>query len=162
MALRTGAEYLKALRDGREVYLDGRRVDDVTAEPGLSIVAHTFARMYDLVASHPDALTFHDEDGRRFSGAWMRPRDRVELGWRRLFTETIARLTGGLFGRPQDYVPLFHLGMLDVKTAFSRGDARFERNIERYWEPARERDLMLSHGFVDVQSHPSQPINTTA
>jgi 4-hydroxyphenylacetate 3-monooxygenase len=43
MALRTGAEYLQALRDGREVYLDGRRVKDVTTEPGLSIVAHTFA-----------------------------------------------------------------------------------------------------------------------
>ena len=38
MALRTGAEYLQALRDGREVYLDGRRVKDVTTEPGLSIV----------------------------------------------------------------------------------------------------------------------------
>jgi len=37
MALRTGAEYLQALRDGREVYLDGRRVKDVTTEPGLSV-----------------------------------------------------------------------------------------------------------------------------
>jgi len=159
--LRTGAEYVKGLRDGREVYLDGRRVDDVTTEPGLSIVAHTFARMYDLVARHPDTLTFPDEDGQRWSGAWVQPRDRAQLGWRRQFTETIARLTGGLFGRPQDYVPLFHLGMLDVKAEFSRGDARFERNIARYWEQARERDLMLSHGFVDVQAHPAQAINDT-
>ena len=109
----------------------------MTTEPGPSIVAHTFARMYDLVARHPDTLTFPDEDGQRWSGAWVQPRDRAQLGWRRQFTETIARLTGGLFGRPQDYVPLFHLGMLDVKAEFSRGDARFERNIARYWEHAR-------------------------
>jgi len=161
MALRTGAEYLKALRDGREVYLDGRRVDDVTAEPGLCIVAQTFARMYDLVRENPETLTCLDEEGRRVSGTWLRPRDRDQLGWRRAFTECIARRTGGLFGRPQDYVPLFHLGMLDVKRDFARGDRRFEGNIERYWQHARDHDLMLSHGFADVQSHPSQAINDT-
>ena len=161
MALRTGAEYLQALRDGREVYLDGRRVKDVTTEPGLSIVAHTFARMYDLVAQNQEAMTCLDEEGQRISGTWLQPRDRDQLGWRRLFTETIARHTGGLFGRPQDYVPLFHLGLLDVKIDFSRGDKRFEQNIERYWRHARDKDLMLSHGFVDVQSHPSRAINET-
>jgi aromatic ring hydroxylase len=161
MALRTGAEYLQALRDGREVYLDGRRVKDVTTEPGLSIVAHTFARMYDLVAQNQEAMTCLDEEGQRISSTWLQPRDRDQLGRRRLFTETIARHTGGLFGRPQDYVPLFHLGLLDVKTDFSRGDKRFEQNIERYWLHARDKDLMLSHGFVDVQSHPSRAINET-
>ena len=161
MKLRTGAEYLQALRDGREVYLDGKRVEDVTTEPGLSTVGHTVARMYDLVREHPEALTYRDDEGRRVSGTWLQPRDRAQLSWRRLFTETIARHTGGLFGRPQDYVPLFHLGMLDVKADFSRGDKRFEENIERYWRDARERDLMLAHGFIDVQSHPSQKIDDT-
>src|SRR5919199_1902665 len=101
MALRTGSQYLAALRDGREVYLDGKRVDDVT-----------------------------DEEGQRVNGAWVRPSDRQELTWRRLLTQTIARHTGGLFGRQPDYVALFHLGMLDIKRDFSRGDERFERNIE--------------------------------
>src|SRR5262245_31620035 len=98
MALRTGAEYLQSLRDGREVYLDGKRVQDVTTEPGLSIVAHTFARMYDLVAQNQEAMTWPDEDGRRISGTWLQPRTREQLGWRRVYTETIARQTGGLFG----------------------------------------------------------------
>ena len=29
----TGAEYLESLRDGREVYIDGERVADVTTHP---------------------------------------------------------------------------------------------------------------------------------
>ena len=33
--VRTGAQYLAALQDSREVYLDGKRVHDVTSEPGL-------------------------------------------------------------------------------------------------------------------------------
>ena len=32
----TGAEYLASLRDGREVYIYGERVDDVTTHPGVS------------------------------------------------------------------------------------------------------------------------------
>jgi 4-hydroxyphenylacetate 3-monooxygenase len=151
MALRTGAEYLDALRDGREVYLDGRRVKDVTAEPGLREVAHTFARMYDLVIANPGGMTFHDENGALKSGTWIESRNRDQLVWRRNFTEMVARRTGGLFGRSQEYVPLFHLGMLNFKGELSRGDRRFERNIENYWRRAREKDLMLSHGFATVQ-----------
>lgn len=158
--MRTGAEYLAALRDGREVYLDGKRVQDVTAEPGLSTVAHTFARMYDMVRDQ-DALAWRGEDGLPVSGTWIEPRNRAQLSWRRGFTEAIARRTGGLFGRPQDYVPLFHLGMLDIKGEFSRGNERYERNIERYWAHAREKDLMLAHGFIDVQAHPAAPIDET-
>ena len=96
MALRTGAEYLQALRDGREVYLDGRRVADVTSEPGLARVAHTFARMYDLVIENQDQWTFRDEQGQPTSLNWLQPRTRAELTRRRNFTEMIARRTGGV------------------------------------------------------------------
>ncbi len=34
MALRTAQEYLKSLRDGREVYYRGERVEDVVQHPG--------------------------------------------------------------------------------------------------------------------------------
>lgn len=53
MTIRTGAEYLAGLRDGREVWLAGRRVDDVLAEPVLAAAAHTVARLYD---QHHDPL----------------------------------------------------------------------------------------------------------
>ena len=159
--MRTGAQYLQALRDGREVYLDGRRVADVTTEPGLSPVAHTFARMYDLVQDNEDTMTWRGEDGQAISGTWIQPRDRDQIVFRRNFTQAVARRSGGLFGRPQDYVPLFHLGMLDIKAEFSRGDKRFEDNIERYWSYAREHDLMLSHVFIDAQAHPAQNVDET-
>jgi aromatic ring hydroxylase len=164
MALRGGADYLAALRDGREVYLDGRRVEDVTVEPGLAAVAATFARIYDLAQTdqHRDALTFEDERGERVSGNWIQPRTPAELEWRRGLTQTVARHTGGLFGRAPDYVPLFHLGMLDIKDEFSRGDARFERNIVDYFTFARDNDLALAHAFVDVQAPADVPVEETA
>ncbi|MEV6716287.1 4-hydroxyphenylacetate 3-hydroxylase N-terminal domain-containing protein [Lentzea sp. NPDC051208] len=162
--LRTGEHYLESLRDGREVYLDGRRVDDVTSEPGLCGVAETFARMYDLARTDEwqDTLTFVAEDGQRYGGAWMEPRDREQLAWRRAYLQAVARHTGGLFGRPVDYVPLFHLGMLDIRHDFSRGDAAFEQNIVDYWKYARERDLALAHAFIDPPLDPASELPETS
>src|SRR6202020_1072196 len=48
----TGAEYLEELRDGREVYIYGERVKDVTTHPAFRNTARMVARLYD--ALHDD------------------------------------------------------------------------------------------------------------
>ena len=45
----TGAEYLESLRDGREVYVYGERVADVTAHPAFRNAARSIARLYDAL-----------------------------------------------------------------------------------------------------------------
>ena len=58
--LRTGAEYLKSLRDGRRVYLDGEQVKDVTEHPALREAARSVARLYDIAAApeNRELMTF--------------------------------------------------------------------------------------------------------
>ena len=36
MTVNTGAQYLASLRDDREIWLHGQRIEDVTAAPGLA------------------------------------------------------------------------------------------------------------------------------
>jgi len=50
----TGAEYLDSLRDGREVWIYGERVRDVTAHPAFRNPARMLARLYD--ALHDPAM----------------------------------------------------------------------------------------------------------
>ena len=45
----TGAEYIQSLRDGREVYIDGERVADVTAHPAFRNSVRSIARLYDAL-----------------------------------------------------------------------------------------------------------------
>ena len=45
----TGAEFLESLRDGREVYIYGERVDDVTTHPAFRNTARSMARLYDAL-----------------------------------------------------------------------------------------------------------------
>src|SRR5438045_5889495 len=45
----TGSEYLESLRDGREIWLYGERVKDVTTHPGFRNTARMIARLYDAL-----------------------------------------------------------------------------------------------------------------
>ena len=45
----TGAEYLESLRDGREIWLYGERVADVTRHPAFRNTARMIARLYDAL-----------------------------------------------------------------------------------------------------------------
>src|SRR6059058_1961122 len=45
----TGEEYLESLRDRREVYVYGERVEDVTTHPAFRNTARSIARLYDAL-----------------------------------------------------------------------------------------------------------------
>jgi 4-hydroxyphenylacetate 3-monooxygenase len=46
--IRTGDEYRESIRDGREVWVDGEKVADVTAHPSLKPIIDARARIYDM------------------------------------------------------------------------------------------------------------------
>src|SRR5262249_40694783 len=61
----TGAEFLESLRDGREVYIDGERVADVTAHPAFRNSVRSLARLYDALhdAATKEVLTCPTDTG---------------------------------------------------------------------------------------------------
>lgn len=46
--IRTGEDYRESIRDGRNVWIDGERVDDVTTHPAFQPIVDIRARIYDL------------------------------------------------------------------------------------------------------------------
>src|ERR1043165_9218197 len=61
----TGAEYLESLRDGREIWLYGERVKDVTTHPAFRNTARMVARLYDALhdPKTKDVLTAETDTG---------------------------------------------------------------------------------------------------
>ena len=57
MSVRSGEEFLEGLRDDREVWLEGERVQDVTTHPKLARMAKTLAGVYDLQCIAPTPAT---------------------------------------------------------------------------------------------------------
>ena len=61
----TGAEYIESLRDGREVYIYGERVKDVTTHPAFRNATASMALLYDALhdEKHKAVLTAPTDTG---------------------------------------------------------------------------------------------------
>src|SRR3954468_4496170 len=100
--MRTGADYLKSLRDGRQVFVEGERVADVTTHPAFREAGRSIARLYDIAAApeNRERMTFASpKTGKPVLRAYQIPRQHADLRARRLFSETWAEATFGLMGR---------------------------------------------------------------
>ena len=50
--IRTGEQYRESLRDGRQVWINGEKVKDVTTHPSFKPIVDVRARIYDM--AHED------------------------------------------------------------------------------------------------------------
>jgi aromatic ring hydroxylase len=103
MALRTGAEFLKGLRDGREIWLEGERVADVTSHPKLARMAQTLAGVYDLQhePQHQGKMSCTSpSSGQPVALSYMIPETQDDLLRRRRALEIVAGHCYGMLGRP--------------------------------------------------------------
>ncbi|MGH6781408.1 MAG: 4-hydroxyphenylacetate 3-hydroxylase N-terminal domain-containing protein, partial [Sphingomonadaceae bacterium] len=74
--IKTGNQHIAMLRDGREVYLDGKRVTDVTSHPAFRNSIRSYANLYDFQAQpgNVDKMTFQPAGtDRRVSRIWELP-----------------------------------------------------------------------------------------
>jgi len=110
--VKTGAKHLQSLRDGREVYIRGERVADVTAHPAFRNSVRSAAQLYDFQNEHAGKMTFVSPDtGERVSRCWQLSRGYDELVTRR---EALAAWAGthfGFMGRSPDHVASCISGM---------------------------------------------------
>jgi 4-hydroxyphenylacetate 3-monooxygenase len=105
--MRSGGAYVASLRDGRAVYVDGERVDDVTKHPAFAAPIRRIAETYDRAKTigSDSALTFADPaTGERHSNMWLVPRSADDLGARRRVHRFWAEQSFGLMGRTPDHV----------------------------------------------------------
>src|SRR5437899_7133671 len=68
----TGEEYLESLRDGREIWIYGERVEDVTTHPAFRNGVRSVARLYDALhdPETKDVLTVETDTG---NGGYTHP-----------------------------------------------------------------------------------------
>jgi aromatic ring hydroxylase len=159
--MRTGAEYLESLRDGRQVYVGGELIDDVTRHPKTRGYAAAIAEYYDLHhhPEHQDVLTFVDEEGVRKNMHWFLPRTKEDAARRRAYHEFWFRhFKGGIFTRPPAGMHVVMYAQVDDPQPWEDNarpaDGRkipFAQNIRDQWQRVTTEDVALSPMFVDVQ-----------
>src|SRR5438105_2791522 len=161
--VKTGADHLRSLRDGRAVYIDGERVADVTTHPAFRNAVRTAAALYDHQArpENLERLTFMPEraggDGyRRVNRCWHLPRNHAELVERRRAMSEWAELSCGFLGRAPDHVASSLVGQVIGIEVFRRhGEARATALLD-YFDYARRNDLYLSYVIINPQANRSK------
>ncbi|HSR56583.1 MAG TPA: 4-hydroxyphenylacetate 3-hydroxylase N-terminal domain-containing protein [Candidatus Binataceae bacterium] len=158
--MRTGADYLRSLKDGRRVFVDGERVKDVTAHPAFYGAARSIASLYDIAAA-PDLrerMTFvSPKTGEPVHRAWQTPRTHADLRARRLFSETWAEATFGLMGRAPDHVAGFFVGYASTSQFFAAAGQQFADNLVAFYEFMRDNHIYCTYAIVPPQIDRSKP-----
>jgi 4-hydroxyphenylacetate 3-monooxygenase len=160
MTMRTGSDYLKSLNDGRQVFVDGEKVDDVTVHPAFREAARSVARLYDIAAApeNRDLMTFPSpKTGAPVLRAYQIPKSHADLRARRLFSETWAEATFGLMGRTPDHVAGFFCGYAAVPGLFAAAGQTFADNVVAFYEKMRDEHLYAAYAIVPPQIDRSKP-----
>ncbi|MGH8139913.1 MAG: 4-hydroxyphenylacetate 3-hydroxylase family protein [Steroidobacteraceae bacterium] len=157
--MKDGPEHLLSLRDGRAMYIDGRRLGDHTEHPAFRNAVRTAAGLYDLHCREDQRqrMTFESPTtGARVSRIWQLPRSAEELRERRTVLETIATHTCGMLGRSPDHVASVLAGLFMGMDLFERYDPARAGALRDYFAYARDRDLYLTYVIVSPQADRSK------
>ncbi|MGE4322459.1 MAG: 4-hydroxyphenylacetate 3-hydroxylase N-terminal domain-containing protein [Sphingobium sp.] len=133
MSLKTTEQYLESLRDGREIYWDGDRIEDVTADPRFAVPLAMAGRDYAYDDPEHGALRrYETEEGGVANRIFQVPRTTEDLQRRLAFSRTLSHVTGvsGVF-----------MALLTAKDEIARVNPDYAANIERIYRYARDNDL---------------------
>ncbi|QCR38307.1 4-hydroxyphenylacetate 3-monooxygenase, oxygenase component [Nissabacter sp. SGAir0207] len=145
----TGDEYLKSLQDGREIYIYGERVKDVTTHPAFRNAAGSVATLYDALHAPEthDSLCWQTDTGnggythRTFRFA----RSAEEIRLQRDAIADWSRLTYGWMGRTPDYKAAFGCS-LGANPEFY---GEYADNARRWYTRIQEAGLYFNHAIVN-------------
>ena len=142
MAL-TSQQYLESLRDGREVWLNGERVQDVTKHPAFRMAARSIARLYDTLhdPANSKTLTWTTPRGAVSHKAFQLARTRHHLLDRARAMQHWAKLHYGFMGRSPDY----KAGMAVSLGAAPEFFEPYQANCERWYERLADDVLFMNH-----------------
>jgi 4-hydroxyphenylacetate 3-monooxygenase len=158
--MRRGDDYIAALRDGRAVFLDGERVDDVTKHPAFAEPIRRIAETYDRAAA-PEArevtTAVDPATGQRHGTMWSIPRTAEDLERRRRLHRFWAEPSYGLMGRTPDHVACVLTAFASWRQLFDRAGSQFGDRVVRFHARARDEDLYVAYAIVPPQVDRANP-----
>jgi 4-hydroxyphenylacetate 3-monooxygenase len=150
-----GKAYLSSIRDNRSIYIDGRRLSDVTTDNCFRGAVATAAGLYDYQAApeNLEDMTFvSPTSGDRVNLAWQLPKTFGDLVRRRQALERWSALSCGMIGRSPDHVASTLAGFRMGISAFRDYDGKRAAALESYFQYARDNDLFLSYVIINPQA----------
>jgi 4-hydroxyphenylacetate 3-monooxygenase len=140
--IRTGEEYKQGIRDGREVWIDGERVKDVTTHPALKPIIDIKARMYDMAHEerYSGDLTYV-EGNERHSIFYRPPLEQKDWHDKIKALDHFMKDISGVVTRVGDETIGEMWSLTDGRDVLAEIDPRFGPNIDRHIRAVVEKDV---------------------
>jgi 4-hydroxybutyryl-CoA dehydratase / vinylacetyl-CoA-Delta-isomerase len=159
--IRTPKQYVESLNDGREIYINGEKIPDITKNPLFRGPINARAMSYYLYnhSTFKDLLTPLGEDGQRSLFLWKQPRTSEDLVKRRNLYLTCMRWGASMSGMGPD--SLAATGIVSKRIDKAMG-TRYAEAVEDYRRHLRETDPAITGAITDVKGNrslrPSQQV----
>lgn len=153
--LKNGSQHAQSLRDGRAVFVDGRRVEDVTTDSAFRNTVASISKLFDYHSAPENAETMTylvPDTGARANRIWQLPGNYQELVERRQGLESWTELHAGYVGRAPDHVASCIAGMYMGEEIFAAYDTARARALADYYRYARNNDLYLTYVIINPQA----------
>ena len=139
--IRTGEDYRDSIKDGRDVWINGARVDTLCSHPQLQPIIDVRARIYDMqhASETQEAMTYEDA-GERFAIGLRLPFEKQDWQDKRDAVDLVTRDIGGVVTRMGDETIGEMWSLWDGKDILNEIDPRFAQNIERHIRQAIKAD----------------------
>src|ERR1700749_2599154 len=135
LMIRSGDEYRASIRDGREVWMNGERVTDVTAHPGFKPMGDARARIYDMAPAPAttDMMSYRDAgSGERNAVGLKLPHTREDWEQKRRAVDAVMDDLGGVVIRVGDETVGEMWSLYDGRDVLNEVDPQFSANIEHH------------------------------
>ncbi|MGQ3675326.1 4-hydroxyphenylacetate 3-hydroxylase N-terminal domain-containing protein [Xanthobacter sp. TB0139] len=152
----TGAEYLESIRDGREVYIYGERVKDVTTHPAFRNSARMVARWYDRFHENKAriGMTTQTGSGKLTHPFFLAPKSSEDLIRARDAIVDLQQVSYGWMGRSPDYKAAF-LGTLGANAEFY---SEYATNAKNWYHRTQQRLDYWNHAIVNPPIDRGRPL----
>jgi 4-hydroxyphenylacetate 3-monooxygenase len=152
--MRRADDYLKSLKDGRNVWIDGKRVDSVAEHSALKATVKTVA---DLIESHHDSrfqdlLTEHDTSRGAFPRCYRIPESAEDLGGVGRVTEWLSTRTLGMMARLYNYAGATVLGLYENRESLASAGHPIVAVVTRFFEKFKWEFTQGTVAFSDPPS----------
>jgi 4-hydroxyphenylacetate 3-monooxygenase len=155
----TGEEYLESLRDGREIYIYGERVKDVTTHPAFRNTVRMLARLYDAMndpARRAKLTTETDTGNGNVTHPFYKgPKSIEDLFASRDAIAEWARVTYGWMGRAPDYKASF-LATLGANADYYEP---YKENALFWYRHCQETVAFVNHAIVNPPVDRNRPLD---
>ncbi|RXZ79150.1 4-hydroxyphenylacetate 3-hydroxylase [Paenibacillaceae bacterium] len=149
-----GERFIKSLNDGRTVWYEGARLEQLSIHPAFKGTLDTIRQLFNMI----DEPATRDIVGYQVPGkphyahrSFLVPYSKEDLAKRSASFAHWSQSTHGMMSRLSDYARSVVTGWYAARKQLGQLDPHFETKISAYYEQARDNDLFLTTAIIDPQ-----------